>query len=83
MLTKMKKAVKDIKCFWNTSKNVRGSNNLNLKEIRELGAEIIATLTEDGLMDGRTMDESQFHELCWHSQAERITHSITYKKLEK
>ncbi len=34
---------------------LRGSNNQNLKEIRALGSEIIATRTDDG----RTTDDGQ------------------------
>ncbi len=49
-----------------------GSKNQNLKEIRALGSEIIA-------MDGRwTRDKFQFHELCWHSQAE-LKYCHSYK----
>ncbi len=46
---------------------LRGSNNQNLKVIRALCSEIIATRTEDGR---QTTHKFPFHELCWHSQAE-------------
>ncbi len=49
----------------------RGSNNQNLKEIRVLFSEVIATQTEGRWMDdGQTTVKFRFHELCWHSQAE-------------
>ncbi len=38
---------------------LRGSNNQNLKEIHELGTEIIATQT-----DIRMTDKVRFHDLC-------------------
>ncbi len=38
----------------------RGSNNQNLKEIRALGSEIIATRTEGRMTDGRTTDNVHF-----------------------
>ena len=41
------------------------SNNQNLKPIRTLGSEIIATQ-----IDRLTTDKFRFHELCWQSQAE-------------
>ena len=68
MLTKTKN-IRKKKINFQIFKNVRGygpgkGNNQNLKEIRALGTEIIATRKDDGQRDQPTADKFRFHEFC-------------------